>query len=266
MKGWIIVPLVFLAGLLIGGVQPRSELRRLRKDLDTRKKVESTPAPQDRQLASFLNMLPMATPAHEPQPVRPEAGTNMADLAGSSTDSPTGSVAEAGGEKKWKELTPEERTAAFKAHMEQAAEVWRMRAEIARGAFASKTGFTEKEMTDFDVLMKSMNVRLEDLFVKTAEQLKAGETFTPETGIRLMNGLTESMVLTYDEMDRKLPATWRQDSGTSFDLVTYVDPVVVKPLVEVSDKLPGPGGPGRGRFGGGPFGGGRPPGGPAPQP
>ncbi len=252
MKGWIIVPLIFLAGLLIGGVQPRSELRRLRKDLDTRKKVESAPASQDRQLASFLNMLPMAPSARDAQPARPSAGTNQAELAGAQADATTGTVAEAGTDKHWKDMTSEERTAAFKARMEQAAEVWRLRTEVARGTFASKTGFSEKEMTDFDVLMTSMNVRLEDLFVKTAEQLKAGEAFTPETGIRLMNGLTESMVLTYNEMDRKLPATWRQDAGTSFDLVTYVDPVVVAPLMEVQDKLPKPGEMRRNRFGGEP--------------
>jgi hypothetical protein len=251
MKGWIIVPLVFLAGLLIGGVQPRGELRRLRKDLDTRKKVASAPAPQERQLASFLNMLPMAPPPHGAQTARQDGGSNTSDLAGGPAEtSATGTVAGTDGGKPWKDMTPEERAASFKARMEQAAEVWRLRADVARSTFASKTGFTEKEMTDFDVLMKSMNVRLEDLFAKTADSIKAGETFTPETGIRLMNGLTESMVLTYDEMDRKLPATWRQDSGSSFDLVTYVDPVVVAPLMEVQDKLPKPGEMRRNRFGG----------------
>lgn len=250
MKAWILVPLVFLAGLVIGGLQPRSELRRLRQDLDTRKKVESAPAHQERQLASFLNMLPMAPPAHDPDPALPNTNSPPASLAAASAEAPTGTVTAAGGEKPVPNMTPEERAAAFKARIEQAAEVWRLRAEIARGSFASKTGFTEKEMTDFDVLMKSMNIRLEDLFVKTADQLKAGEAFTPETGIRLMKGLTESMVLTYDEMDRKLPATWRQDAKTSFDLVTYVDPAVVAPLVEVQDKLPQPGDRPRNRFGG----------------
>jgi hypothetical protein len=63
------------------------------------------------------------------------------------------------------------------------------------------------------------------------------------------------MVMTYDEMDRKLPATWRTDAGASFDLVTYVDPKVAQPLVGVQDKMPRGGEMRRNRFGGdgGPF-------------
>lgn len=253
MKFWFVFPLVFLAGLLIGGLQPRGELRRLRQELETRKKVENTPPAQSRQLASFLSMLPVDTPVRDPERDHARVSTSRVETAETDNGTATGHVAQLADTRKNRAaMTPEERAEAFKARMEQAAEAWRLRAEIARSGFASKTGFTDKEMMDFDVLMKSMNVRLEDLFIKTAEQLKAGDPFTPETGIRLVNGLTESMVLTYSEMDRKLPATWRKDAGASFDLVTYVDPVVVKPLVEVQDKLPAPGEMRRNRFGGGP--------------
>ncbi len=253
MKAWFVFPLVFLAGLLIGGAQPRSELRRLRGELETRKKVESAPVSQSRQLSSFFSMLPMETP----RPAEDSAsgpGANRLEPAAESASDTASTHAESGANapKNWRTMSAEERATEFKARMEQAAEAWRLRADLARAGFASKTGFTDSEMTEFDVLTKAMNVRLEDLFRQTADQIKAGEPFSPETGIRLMNGLTDAMVLTYDEMDRKLPATWRKDSGNSFDLVTYVDPVVVAPLMEVQDKLPAPGGPGRG---GGPFGG-----------
>lgn len=247
MKAWFLLPLVFLAGLVIGGLQPRSDLRKTRQELETIKKVAHTPPSQDRQLSSFLNMLPMDSRVREKEPAA--ASSTNGQPAAAAAEAPTGSVAQAGeAPAPQPEQTPEERAEAFKARIEQASEAWRMRAEVARAAFVSKTGFNEKESTDFDVLMKSMNIRLEDLFKQTAEELKQGGAFTPETGVRLMNGLTASMVMTYDEMDRKLPGTWRQDAGTSFDLVTYVDPAVVQPLTEVQDKLPKPGEMGRNRM------------------
>jgi hypothetical protein len=248
MKNWILIPLIFLAGLVIGGLQPRGELRRLHRELDTRKQAERTPPPQERQLASFLNMLPMDTPRRgDPLPASaPERGAGETRLLAGAT----GLVSEAASTNSWREPTPAERSAAFQARLDTAAEAWKMRTEVARNTFAAKTGFTPQDMGNFDVLMTAMNVRMKDFFVKTAEKLESGEAFTPETGVRLMSDLTQSMVLTYDEMDRKLPATWRNDAGGSFDLVTYVDPNVVKPLIKVADKLPQPG-ESRARLGGG---------------
>jgi hypothetical protein len=250
MKAWFLFPLVFLAGLVIGGLQPRGELRKIRTEIEKLKRVERTPPSQDRQLANFLNMLPMESPARnkDAAPAQPLTNGQTAAAAG---EAPSGTVARAA-DPAAPEQTPEERAEAFKARIEQASEAWRLRAELARATFVAKTGFNEGEATDFDVLMKSMNVRLEDLFKQTAAQLKEGEAFTPETGVRLMNGLTESMVLTYDEMDRRLPGTWRQDAGSSFDLVTYVDPSVVAPLIDVQEKLPKPGEMGRRGRGNGP--------------
>jgi hypothetical protein len=249
MKYWILIPLLFLAGLVIGGFQPRGEIRRLRQELDTRKKAERTAPPQDRQLSSFLNMLPLETarPDSPPASFTHDAGNAATQIMITAT----GTLAETGGTNTQTELTAEARSAAMKARIDQAAEAWRLRAEVARNTFATKTGFNDREMTDFDVLMGSMNIRLLDLFKQTAQQIEEGAEFTPESGVRLMNGLTQAMVLTYDEMDRKLPATWRTDAGASFDLVTYVDPAVATPLITVADKLPNPGRTGRNRFGGG---------------
>jgi hypothetical protein len=255
VKAWVLIPLVFLAGLVIGGLQPRGELRRLRQELETRKKVERTAPPQERQLASFLSMLPMDAPRADRATASAAYTNDAGNAATQIMMTATGLVAESGGTNRWQQMTAEERKAAFQARLDQAAEVWLMRAEVARGTFAAKTGFTDLEMTDFDVLMGSMNIRLLDLFKQTAEQIEAGGEFTPESGIRLMNGLTQAMVMTYDEMDRKLPATWRTDAGASFDLVTYVDPKVAQPLVGVQDKMPRGGEMRRNRFGGdgGPF-------------
>lgn len=247
MKAWVLFPLIFLIGLVIGGSQPRSELRRLRNELETRKQVERRPPPQERQLASFLNMLPMETPGRSDR-TDLAASTNAFSENGTTNGiTSTGTVARTDGDPQ--EQTPEERTAAFRENLDKAAEAWRLRAGLARHAFAANTGFNDREMTDFDVLMTSMNVRLQDIFKQAAEQIKTGDSFTPETGVRLMNALTDAMVLTYDEMDRKLPATWRKEGGTTFDLVTYVDPVVVTPLLEVQDKLPKPNDVRRNRFG-----------------
>ena len=248
MKAWFLFPLLFLTVLILGGAHPRSELRRLRRELETRKQAEAAPTPGKQRLRDFLALLPLETP---PPPRAPTTATAEPAVAAPETTSTPDAAPDPAGPAPEPEAAPtaetDEQVAAFKTRLEQAAEAWRLRTELARAGFASKTGFSEREMAAFDGVMDAMNLRILTLFRQTADQVVAGESFSAESGIRLMNDLTSALVFTYDEMDRVLPATWRPDAADSFDLVTYVDPSVAAPLLEVQDKMPAwrrPGGPG----------------------
>jgi hypothetical protein len=112
---------------------------------------------------------------------------------------------------------------------------WEMRTELARNNFIKKTELDTNTVTRFDVVIEAMNLRLgaavDAWSVKLLEQGAVNE----ESGVRMMNELSEIMVLTYDEMDRSMPEGWREKIGPKFDLVRFVDPEVLTPLQDLED-------------------------------
>ena len=69
------------------------------------------------------------------------------------------------------------------------------------------------------------------------DRVEGQETISTEDGIRLFNSILDSVVLTYDEMDRKLPENWREGVGDDFQLMEMIDPRVAKPLLKLEDKM-----------------------------
>ena len=114
--------------------------------------------------------------------------------------------------------------------VEKLKKAWQMRADIARTNFVSKAKLDEKQATDFDVLVEAMNLRIGTSIDKWSAYIKEQGKLTPETGVRMMTELGQAMVVTYDEMDRKMPPDWRQNAGSKFELVNFVDPEVLTPL------------------------------------
>jgi hypothetical protein len=53
----------------------------------------------------------------------------------------------------------------------------------------------------------------------------------------MMNELSAALVLTYDELDRKLPEDWRREAGPQFELVRFVDPEVLTPLQDLDGVI-----------------------------
>ena len=95
----------------------------------------------------------------------------------------------------------------------------------------------------FDTLVQSMNIRIGETIDNFAANLQDAEEVQMEAGIRLMNAITDSVVLTYDEMDEALQEDWRRESGKEFNLMDFIDPEVGRPLINVQDKLDGMNGP-----------------------
>jgi hypothetical protein len=126
----------------------------------------------------------------------------------------------------------------LEARINEAAELWRMRSDIARNTFISNTDLDEDQAAQFDVLVAAMNMRLQERIESWAEHLQQSEeTIDAETGMRVIGDLTDAMVMTYDEMDRVLPEGWREASGGSVDLTDFIDPTVATPLIEVEEQL-----------------------------
>ena len=139
--------------------------------------------------------------------------------------------------------------ASISNEIEKVKKAWALRAEIARTNFIARTKLDEKQTQNFDTLVDAMNIRLGSSIDKWVATIKQNGQMSPELGLRMMTELGGDMVVTYDELDRKLPTDWRQNAGDKFEMVNFVDPEVLTPLQDL-DGVVNAAGSGGGRHGG----------------
>lgn len=240
MKAYFLVPLVFLLGLMLGGWGPRAELREQQEELtktqallrQARTGGGASDVGQVTRLLGIEGERPHAahgaSPSPEPrdatlrEPAPADAGTapHAADATPAEPEAPD----------------RPDRPADMEAELNAAMELWELRAEIARSTFLANGDFSDGEAVAFDVLIEAMNLRLSHAIETWVSNVEAKEV-RAEDGIRLMNDVTGVLVLTYDEMDRKLPATWRDAAGQSLQLMDFINPSVARPLIRAEGKL-----------------------------
>ena len=142
-------------------------------------------------------------------------------------------------------LSPED----LQARIDEAAELWRTRIQLARATALEKLGIAADSADAFDTALSDMNGRLRESMQAIADALVNEEEMTPEIGVRLMNDISAAMVETYDQIGGCVDGTKRGDVA-QLNLAEFIDPSVAEPLVAVQDKLDGRmmfGGKGRGK-------------------
>jgi hypothetical protein len=222
------VTLALLAGLALGAWGPRSDLAKMKaRMIDLEERLKERPGGAGR-LRSVTDMLriPAAeeTAPEEPAPAAPAEPAAETDSGGA----PAPASANATHAPAPKDL---------RQRIDEAAELWRVRSDVARNSFVSGAGLEREQAMAFDVLMAAMNIRLGTSISNWVGRVKEKEDLRPEDGARILNELSSVFVLTYDEMDRKLPPGWREGAGERFDLITFVDPSVAMPLVGIETEL-----------------------------
>ncbi len=245
-SGYVWLPVALLVGLVLGGLGPRSEMEGVRKELESArlrlKTLEQKNRGQevdrvagilgigaDREQSDEDNVV--AVKDDEPESRREDYVSGLEDDNTSETEpDKVGGGAESEGE-------PDRRSSSMEERIDRASELWEARADIARGTFIANGDLSEEDVKDFDVLMEAMNIRLEHSIAQWAEKVKGKGEADPEDGVRLINSVTDILVLTYDEMDRKLPDDWRETAGKGLRVADFIDPVVAKPLVRVEDEM-----------------------------
>lgn len=125
--------------------------------------------------------------------------------------------------------------------IEDASELWRTRSAIARASFEASARLDRDSTVRFEALMDAMNLRLEDKISKWVTQVQQASELDQEAGVRLAREVTDTIVLTYDEMDRKLPG-WRQQADSPLNLMDFIDPAVALPLSDIQPQLEREGG------------------------
>ena len=230
MKTAIIIVLALLAGLVVGTWSVKADLRRAQKEVaDLKEQLSRRPAARQTGLDGITSMLkiPMDAPVREePANASTAAGahSNRVALAFGSGDT--------NGLRRHRHGSDRE---TLRKQLDTAANAWKVRSDIARAGVLANTAASDDQSAQFDVAMAAMNLRLSNSVRTWVDYVKEQKDVTPETGIRMMNDLSSSLVFANDDLDRALPADWRDKAGPKFQVFDFVNPEVVMPLTEVED-------------------------------
>lgn len=224
------LPLVFIAGGLVGYYGPAEELR----SRDVREKEEKTKAKPKNAFGSFTELVNIPEVAKHPRRVKDtEPATNKADVAATEYEQPneTNATAEATAPRR-KRVAPED----LRARIDEAAELWRTRIEIARASAIDKLGLDDKGAESFNDAIEDMNAKLRESIQIVADRVASSESLTHELGVRLMGDIATSLAEAYDAIGTCVDEDHRGEVSR-LELTNFIDPSVGEPLIAVQDKL-----------------------------
>lgn len=229
------LPLVFIAGGLVGYYGPAEELR----SRDVREKEEKTKAKPKNAFGSFTELVNIPEVAKRPRRVKEtEPATNTTAVAGRLGEAPlpgesaSGRVGDAPLPEKRKRVAPED----LRARIDEAAELWRTRIEIARASAIEKLGLDDKGAEAFNDAIEDMNTKLRESIQIVADRVASSESLTHELGVRLMGDIATSLAETYDSLANCVDEEHRGEVSR-LELTNFIDPSVGEPLIAVQDKL-----------------------------
>ena len=220
MKSFIIMPFIFLLGLLIGAWQPRAQVAQLREELETANDLLKTDARKGSRRLDVSEMLGIEDVERAPSAARKSAGTNAAPSAAEEA------IAEAA-----PESTNDPARAGF--DLDDAIDAWQVRVDLARTAFISNAKLDSTQIMLFDQTMDTMNLTIGETIDYFAANMDGAEQIHPEVGYRIIDAVMDTMVSTYDTIDQFAPEDWRRSAGENFDLINFIDPEVARPLVDL---------------------------------
>ena len=237
------LPLAFVVGGLVGAYGPMEELR----TREERAEAEKTKAKAKQKAAgafgSFAQIVNIPDEAKRPRRPRPSPKAGKSAAATNGVESTEAEVAEASDSSKTntpaarsrkpeKRLSPED----LKARIDEAADLWRTRIEVAKASAVSKLGLNDAGKESFDAALDAMNDRLRDSMQIVADQIASAERMTPELGVRLMGDVSTALAETYDAIGA-CAGDGKRDEVSNLNLADFIDPSVAEPFVAVQDKL-----------------------------
>jgi hypothetical protein len=229
---WIVVAV--LAGLVLGSWGPSSDLRKAKEEIEDLKRRLSKGWSQGGEVDGVRQMLRIpgndAVKRRVAERARKAPAVASVPVAAETTPEPAVAQAPAAATA----ATNEDANCEWDSEdIERATKFWNARASLARNSLVSNLKLDASQADRFDTVVSAMNLRLETGISNWVQRVKAKGDMTTEDGIRLMNELSTAVVVTYDEMDRSMPADWRKLAGEKFELINFVDPAVAMPLMEV---------------------------------
>ena len=239
MKNWFLIPMAAIVGVIAGSWGPREDLESYKETVRaerSQKKVAGTAG-----FDAFARLANIPDVARR----RPKARTN--ELARSVGHlAPVGGTTNAEVVAEGQRSIPEEAKIKHRlsredleARIEEAAELWNTRVELAKTQWKGKLGIKDKKSSEaFDSAVATMNETLRDTMEAFAEEIENAGKMTPELGLRMMGDLTRNLAEAYDAIGAAVPPE-RRAEVSEIPVHEFIDPMVAEPLIGVQDKLEG---------------------------
>ena len=238
----VFLPLAFVVGGLVGAYSPMEELRTREERAETEKANAKSKQKASGAFGSFAQIVNIPDEAKRPRRPRREhvearagkAATNETDSAAAdaASDASATNAPVARNRREERKFSPED----LKARIDEAADLWRTRSEVAKASAFSKLGLDDAGKAKFEDAITAMNERLRESMQIVADQIASAEEMTPELGIRLMGDVSASLAETYDAIGSCV-ANDRRDDVSKLNIADFIDPSVAEPFVAVQDKL-----------------------------
>jgi len=239
MKYLLLIPFSVLLGLVAGSWAPkleltktRQELVELKKELGTRNKGSKLSA-----LGSIIK-IPEKKSRRKPDNTKEETNAQL-PTSGSDTnltDSAVSTNAIAEKRRERRRHFPDPKSENYEENLEEAKELWATRVEIARSQWQTKLELNDEEVELFDQAISDMNDKLYLTMQAVAEELQTEQSMSTESGLRIMNAVTATMVETYDKIGEVVPSGKRSEVER-IEMQDFIDPSAFDPLIDVRDKL-----------------------------
>ena len=236
MKNWFWIPLAAIAGVIAGSWGPREDLESYKESVQaerTQKKVSGTAG-----FDAFAKLANIPDVAKR----RPKARTNEVERVEKGEKGERVEEiekVETNGVEVVEQRRPQLSREDLEARIEEAAELWNTRVELAKTQWKGKLGIKdEKSSAAFDSAVATMNEALRDTMEALAEEIEKAGKVSPELGLRMMGDLTRNMAEAYDAIGAAVPPERRADVS-EIPVHEFIDPMVAEPLIGVQDKLEG---------------------------
>lgn len=233
MKNWYLIPLAAVAGVIAGSWGPREDLEKFKENVReerTQKKVSGTAG-----FDAFARLANIPDVAKR----RPKARTNAVERVENVEKVEKGERGGTNGVEAAARRRPKWSREDLAARIEEAAELWNTRVELAKTQWKGRLGIKDGKASEaFDSAVATMNETLRDTMEAFAEEIENAGRMTPELGLRMMGDLTRSLAETYDAIGTTV-APERRAEVSEIPVHEFIDPMVAEPLIGVQDKLEG---------------------------
>ena len=239
MKNWFWIPLAAIAGVVAGSWGSREDLEKFKEGVREERMQEKVSGTAGFDAFARLANIPDVAKR------RPKARTNeLARSVGhlAPVEGTTNAAAVAEGQKAISEETKSKHRLSredLAARIEEAAEFWNTRVELAKTQWKGKLGIKDEKSSEaFDSAVATMNGTLRDTMEAFAEEIENAGKMTPELGLRMMGDLTRNLAEAYDAIGAAVPPE-RRAEVSEVPVHEFIDPMVAEPLIGVQDKLEG---------------------------
>lgn len=233
MKHWIAIPLAALLGIVAGSWGPREDLKTLRERMSESKSVRQ--ASDASGFGAFAKMVNIPDVARRPAKAKPAKARS---IAAARSAEQTEQAEQPGQPEQPRRPHPRFTREDLRARIDEAADLWRTRVELAKTQWKAKLGISSdgKESAAFDGAIERMNAALLETMTALAAEIEAADKMTPELGMRLMGDASRVMAEAYDEFGTAVPPE-RRGEVSEIPVFEFIDPSVAEPLIGVQDKL-----------------------------